>query len=289
MKRIGKQRKANSEYKMRSLSMLFTSKITNDIRILMLMLMLLLLLLRNRRPALNLCQFNCAFNERETQTSLQIMCIAVEHNISVFYHRQKTNQTKPNAKKSLLTQFKFRDIENLSWEFPDRLAMIWMSSHFHLVCFDCSLKFKTTPKRKQKNRVHGDGRVIKSTNIFFLRHECVCVFFLVLWLSIALPKMGSMRVSMPRNPIYALICWASLWCGKLIHIHWNTISSTYYGFLFAFFFQFMCLYSSSCVQQMRCSICVEYVFNMLVANLVLPAASLCVPFFFSCQTNDNKR
>lgn len=174
MKRIGKQRKANSEYKMRSLSMLFTSKITNDIRILM--LMLLLLLLRSRRPALNLCQFNCAINERETQTSLQIMCIAVEHNISVFL---PPPENKPNAKKSLLTQFKFRDIENLSWEFPDRLAMIWMSSHFHLVCFDCSLKFKTTAKRKQqqKNRVHGDGRVIKSTNIFFLRHECVCVFF----------------------------------------------------------------------------------------------------------------
>lgn len=30
MKRIGKKNTANSEYKMRSLSMLFTSKITND-------------------------------------------------------------------------------------------------------------------------------------------------------------------------------------------------------------------------------------------------------------------
>lgn len=162
-----------------------------------------------------------------------------------FYHAEnKTNQTN---KKSLLTQFKFAILRTFLENF--QIAWLWFGCHliFIFICFrfDCSLKFKTTAKQMQKEPCSwrwARDKIYK--HIFFSSAWMrVCLFFFssVLWLSIALPKMGSMRVSMPRNPIYALIYWASLWCGKLIHIHWNTISSTYYGFLFAFLiFQFMC-------------------------------------------------
>ena len=64
--------------------MMFTSKITNDFDFDgNAAAGAVVVVVRNRHRALNLCQFNCAINERETQTSYQIMCIFVEHNISV--------------------------------------------------------------------------------------------------------------------------------------------------------------------------------------------------------------
>lgn len=143
------------------------------------------------------------------------MCIFVEHNISVF----TTPKTTTN-KKTLLTQFKFAILRTFLENFQIVLNVISFS-------FALAAAWNTwdNSEANKKKLTHtrswqwARDRIYK--HIFSSAWMCSCVF-LVLWLSIALPKMGNVRVSMPHNPIYALSCWGSLWCGKLIHIHWNT-------------------------------------------------------------------
>lgn len=92
MKRIGEKKTSKYiEYKMRSLSMLFTSKITNDSDFDAIDVAKKIASLPARWIYVNLIVPSS--NERETQTSFQIMCIFVEHNISVFllHHATKTS------------------------------------------------------------------------------------------------------------------------------------------------------------------------------------------------------
>lgn len=155
-------------------------------------------------------------------------------------------------------------LENFQRSFGYDLNVISFS--FAFLCFALAAAWNTqdNSEANEKNHVHGNGRVIKSTNIFFLHHECVCVrvfFFSFMVIDSSAENGQRAREHATQSHICLSWCWASLWCGKLIHIHWNTISSTYYRFLFAFA---VCV-SQIYTQSLACNIDMPfYVLNMCV-------------------------